>query len=485
MIKKTKKYSTKFSPEIIKSAHKVYCEYLDEETKLVDSNLEVEFGRESLSLDNESDFYSKYQKPIDHAQLIYTYRYNSSLFHFQIFYESFSSEEATVGISLPLREHIEKVFNIFDENYKESEHKTSTDQDTNSELRKTKIYKLKFSPEIVEKAHRVFCDCLEDGFTLSLNNLTIGHKNEILEPNTEDEFYSMYREDISRAEMYYTYRKDHQSPFLSFSVDFSQLFYEEATRVRVTLSSQEDIDKVLAVFDINYEENQKAILLESLIFASKKDRLKEPFVLTARDLRKVDRVLGSSVTYTVKCSDGLKREFTDVEQLIQYENPPEREIWWVVISSKSYSPKRSAVISLGPYDENEVDIRGPENEVIQLSLAVKDCLIGMRPWYAHITKFNFGMKMSALIFATLLFLTNHSLSELSTTDGMIWVILATIVLFIVSHILEGLKARFFPKAVFAIGQGAKRYDDQEKIRLTVIVGFVISFLAGLVFWLVS
>jgi hypothetical protein len=47
-----------------------------------------------------------------------------------------------------------------------------------------------------------------------------------------------------------------------------------------------------------------------------------------------------------------------------------------------------------------------------------------------------------------------------------------------------IRDKAFPKTVFAIGQGAKRHSDKEVLRTVVIVGFVVSLVAGALLLLV-
>jgi hypothetical protein len=55
---------------------------------------------------------------------------------------------------------------------------------------------------------------------------------------------------------------------------------------------------------------------------------------------------------------------------------------------------------------------------------------------------------------------------------------------IIGGILNWIRDKNFPKTVFAIGQGAKRHANKEVVRTVVIVGFVVSLVAGVVLFFV-
>lgn len=493
MAKKSKTYVAKFSPELIQDAHKIFCDCLIKDYQHEITRFDIGYNDERLSFDNEGEFYIQYQKEIKSASLGYTYVYISTatFFTFDLDYY-YRSGETIISIELASQKEIDKVFAIFDENYKKPQDTTSVDQAPQAlrkifGLQQSKAYNLKFPAEVIEKAHRVFCSYLE-GTTLFTGERRVSFENESKNVDTDDAFYAEYRKDISRAELRYGYHEELYT-FSHFNVSYYNRFYQESTDVSITLASQENIEGVFTVFDRYADEYNLAQSTELLNTASKEETLKEPFLLTEDSLIKIDKIFqpfSDAITYKIRCSDNLKREYTNIEQLIQYENPPNRKIESLSISAVSHRRpiEQNAFVLLNSYAIS-ITVKGPEQIVVEFDSGIREWLSGVRPWYAPLIKINLGMKFTAILFSVWLFLLNNSLNELASSDGIIWVSVVAFLIFVVSHLLEYVKFSFFPKADFVLGQGVKRYDDQEKIRWGIIVTFVISFVIGLIFWLIS
>lgn len=227
--------------------------------------------------------------------------------------------------------------------------------------------------------------------------------------------------------------------------------------------------------------------------ASKNDTLKNPYVLTADDLRKLHetfQIFGYPITYDVSCSDGLKREFTDVNELLRYENPPNRKIKSITVCITSVEPTKAtyplmAVVTFGQH-EIHVSIKWIEETLLKFDAAFQERLSGMRPWYAPLAMINFApSKLMAILLALLygaavykpgaITLANDVTTFLAVAISILGI---AFLIFVGGNLLAFLNHLFFPKAVFAIGQGAKRHDDKEKIRWGIIISFLISIVSG-------
>ena len=112
-MKKEKIYRlVKFAPQVFKNAYSVFCECLDGKHKSPEfDTLNIHYDDESWELNNEEEFFSEYRKEIDSADLGH---WHGTDFNFTVIYSKIWTQ---VSISLPSRKLIEKVFEVFEENY--------------------------------------------------------------------------------------------------------------------------------------------------------------------------------------------------------------------------------------------------------------------------------------------------------------------------------------------------------------------------------
>jgi hypothetical protein len=230
------------------------------------------------------------------------------------------------------------------------------------------------------------------------------------------------------------------------------------------------------------------------IEASRIDHREWVFVLTQDDLSKLHKVITNYVDfieYEIECSDGLARKLTDIKKLYDYENPPDREIKSLTIEARTqdYSLSMTIEFNNSEYHNVHIYLRGSEKDVTKINRAIEERLIGMRPWYARFATIDFFSSSMTLVTWALVLLTLMGLFGLlmlmdnkpsSDFDSKAFVVTIITLAAIIGGgwILNHLRCRFFPKAVFAIGQGARRHENKEWIRKT-IVGTFISLLVTL------
>ncbi len=227
------------------------------------------------------------------------------------------------------------------------------------------------------------------------------------------------------------------------------------------------------------------------------------FVLTDQELGKLHRALtefSDDIEIEIRCADGLNRNVSSVEELVQFENPPNKDIQELVLSSRGLNPYRSARLRFMNRDDANVwlTMEGPEESVVRLNSSVEDRLASMKPWYAPFAKVNFVVGAFVLIgvayigllvvAATGILVTEKTAAPdvlRSTALGNLIALAAIGVPLILGFALNRWRKSLFPIGVFAIGQGQKRHADREWVRSTVVVGFVVSLVAGIVVLLVS
>jgi len=228
---------------------------------------------------------------------------------------------------------------------------------------------------------------------------------------------------------------------------------------------------------------------------SKETSLYQCFVLTEQVLRKLNRALtefNENIKFEIKCSDGLSRNLSNLDELLEFENPPNKNIQELVLSSKGHNYDRSVRLRLmnSGYPNIRLTMEGSEEAMTKLNSLVEEQLTGMKPWYFRFAKLDF--RIIGLILLSIATIVLNILAATGSLRGQLTsatdhrstaisnLIFITIISspFIVGFALNLLRKRFFPIGVFALGQGLKRHADNEFLRWTIFVGFFVSLAAG-------
>ena len=240
--------------------------------------------------------------------------------------------------------------------------------------------------------------------------------------------------------------------------------------------------------------------------ASRTEFLDEVFVLDEEELRKLIGSLldfAPALNISIKCSDKLERKLQNIEDLLQFENSPSKEILSLRLSGLTDKYERSVTIEF----ENKkgasvyLNLDGPEDSVLSLSSALQDRLTSVRPWYAFFAQrdavnvvFAFlGLSFLGLVcFVAFNLLTGRWNSDGANTNDpkatmLAWLIIIGILFVsaIAVFLLNRTQRALFPIGVFAIGQGKKRNAKKEWLRTSVVVAFVISVVAGIVVLIIT
>ena len=217
------------------------------------------------------------------------------------------------------------------------------------------------------------------------------------------------------------------------------------------------------------------------------------FVLTSEDAEKLWAILSEffeEVEASARCDDGVRREFHARDELAKYENPRTKAIRSLSFEARRAKPYSRVTLQFGGrYSSSvEVGISGPEETVLAVRERISELLDGMRPWYSLISRVDFFFVVSGVAFFAWLVLQGMStgsasgkamtFSQASVAAILLIAILCGVGLLI--WISNRLRNRYFPTAAFAIGQGQRRFEVDEKIRWAVIIGFGVSLFASLV-----
>jgi hypothetical protein len=230
--------------------------------------------------------------------------------------------------------------------------------------------------------------------------------------------------------------------------------------------------------------------------ASTNEELDNAFVLRAEVLSQIWALLAEKVgpvLADIYCSDRITRDYVTSEALLKYENPPGRSIQRLDLYARRADKSFYARISLRgerkPLVRIEAD--GEEQGVTNLRDTLLDIFAGTKPWYSSVSHSD-GIS-SAIAFFTvfgtsvmLLFLLfGRTVEGQSTTVlvGSLPLLVASIVAIVVvslgsAYAMPKLVNRWFPRAVFAIGQGKARYERLERFQWVVLIGFLVSLAAS-------
>ena len=224
--------------------------------------------------------------------------------------------------------------------------------------------------------------------------------------------------------------------------------------------------------------------------------MRRAFVLSEEDLRALSETLGAvgALKYTLDCSDGLSREVRTLEDILRYDNSPERSIVRLTLDARTSDLKSWASISFGNDESTNLRIRleGPEEVIVPLNRELEARLAAMRPWYAIMTRgdvillsmaFLFGLFVLFVAFVAFgpgRWVSSATRDPRSEARSALLGFGVPVVFIGLAWLLHRARNWLFPIGSFVLGSGKARYDVLEKVRWTVVVGFVVSVVGSFV-----
>jgi len=201
------------------------------------------------------------------------------------------------------------------------------------------------------------------------------------------------------------------------------------------------------------------------------------FVLDAEALRRPARVLdesGGTQEYAVKFADGRTVRFPNVEQVIGQPNTRENPI----VSLIAGTPQPISIVFRGTPDPTvEYTINGPQKEVIYLADKLDEWMSSIAGWYSWLRVPTYSLGVLAITICAPFLLWSYVLPHffIDQTARHAW---TKPCFFIACWILEWWATKLFPRAVFAIGQGERRYGALKKLRATFFVAIPSAIVLG-------
>jgi hypothetical protein len=229
--------------------------------------------------------------------------------------------------------------------------------------------------------------------------------------------------------------------------------------------------------------------------ASKTRSLEIAFLVDAEHLRQLENVLrqaGDSLEYQVKFSDGHTVQYHDIEDVLRQPNSQTRSIVsliagvtgrgkqsaYVVLKDKPAQSSFPLADGTSTSPSAEYTVNGTQKNVIYIGDKLDEWTAGIRQWYSV---FDHGVPLlllfgaiivgpiwlwnnaSSLLFSPT-FLKSHSWLQ-GTTVVSLWVGIYWLF-------------KLFPRATFAIGQGARRHQFFTYLRTAVLGTFILSVMAS-------
>ena len=214
-------------------------------------------------------------------------------------------------------------------------------------------------------------------------------------------------------------------------------------------------------------------------------------VCEAEDIRRLVTALTASVgsvSWEIECADGVSRSGSNIEELLAFDNPPDREIQRLIVRARSDDGRAIASVELGGKVASvSASIDGPSELVQQFRTALEPQLFGLRAWYTRVARLDFISVVLFFFFVMWLTVTiGMALGILATNDEPGLPLRGQAVAYTMiagaigaGWLLNRLRERIFPVATFEMGQGKRRHELLEKVRWGVVVAFIVSLVSGL------
>ena len=201
----------------------------------------------------------------------------------------------------------------------------------------------------------------------------------------------------------------------------------------------------------------------------------------------IDRI--GEVSISIDCADDVTRQMSSTAQLFNFENPKDKKIQKLHLVARSVEEEKRVSIKWSSIDSRGifVDIEARDDVVVRLKSDLLDIISGMKLWYEFygiVEKILFGM----LILISIYFSFHFAIIDVEHFNKeppyspfkhyLAWFLITfTCPLWLAIYI--AMRSLLLPKGVFLVGQGISRYKTLEKVQWSVLVGFFISFAAGI------
>lgn len=225
--------------------------------------------------------------------------------------------------------------------------------------------------------------------------------------------------------------------------------------------------------------------------------IKQSFVLKPEHIKNIIELLNNNIGNTsisTYCEDGISRNYNSTDQLLSYSNPPNFGIQSLSLRARSDDFDKSArvVFASESWSSIQFAVEGPEDVVINLKDSFMKNISMTKSWYDRFVKLDiFGLMfvIGYSLWIMLLLcvaiwgpdtLKTDIYSPRASAFGSLIGIGAIGSLAFIGFLVSKLRTKLFPMGTFAWGGAAEKHEFLEKVRWTIVIGFIVSFLSGLV-----
>ncbi len=220
--------------------------------------------------------------------------------------------------------------------------------------------------------------------------------------------------------------------------------------------------------------------------ASKNRSANIAFVLTPDLLRRLAvtlREASEQLEFTVKFSDGVSVNYTNVEEIIEQPNSEHRSIVGLIAGTTGEgTPSVNVVLkskfASGEEPSIEYTLTGPQRSVIYLADQLDNWVMGTRQWYSRAFSPPLAISLVFGAFFLPLYIWSHISHYFLVTKGLPSSV--GLVAFGLMWAAEYYIFTLFPRGTFAIGKGAAHHQFLNSVRWGVLVGLIVSFVGSVV-----
>lgn len=212
------------------------------------------------------------------------------------------------------------------------------------------------------------------------------------------------------------------------------------------------------------------------------------FALNSKQMSKLCGTLTEQigkVEIEFQCSDKVTRTYDMIQNALEYENPSEKQIISLRLSSRSEDCKKSASLEFH-WTGISIRLTASEHDLSNLRSDLLDIIGGTRTWYSSFARLDFvpaGSILITIVSCTYIAGMMFGWIEPVIQEYAIWNLIFLLTPFLwvcLGIILNKFWRQIFPVGDFLVGQGQQRYEDMEKVRWGIVIAFLVSLLAGFV-----
>lgn len=219
--------------------------------------------------------------------------------------------------------------------------------------------------------------------------------------------------------------------------------------------------------------------------------MKIAYILDHDSLMRIVKILqeiSELIEFTMTCSDDSKIECSSIDDVFAFANIKTRAITSIsLVTPWGKRPQINVRFRSEKYRPVEYDVKGNDKEVYYFSGKLDEAISSLRQWYSKIAFVDIYLLLSLSLFIAYLLLIGFlmlvgkiSIKQIVPKSFTGIELLPVLAIIFLDRLLNFLRVRIFPVAIFLIGDGIKRYKNILFWRRTVGVSFLLSILASLI-----